>query len=212
MLPQLVETAIIEDPDRVKSHLEDIGLSWRKILEVRDAAYVHLVDTSPLMPINAPGTLAYHFGVRKMREAFCGKEWELDRSGGVESIVNASETTKVVYQNVDVACSRALKPKPRSDKGSNFELECQGNLFEFYKIFAPEQVKPIKNKTKIVFIMVDDRGAVEVSTPVVEGGKFSGFVERIFVSDGADVDRIDISPIEELPAPVDDFDISVRRR
>ncbi|WP_107987675.1 hypothetical protein [Breoghania corrubedonensis] len=212
MRPELVEGRILDDPDEVASFLTENNLTREGILAVRDAAYVQRIDCSPLMAVNAPGTFAYHYGVLEMRVQFLGQYWDISREGGIEAIINPQKNTKIVFQNVDVACSRLIDPKPRSEKGAGVERECQGNLFEFYGISTPKKIRAPKAGTAVHFIMVDDRGAVEVSRPVIEDKKFTGFIERVFVSDGADLDAQEVLPSGPLDQPVDDFDVQVRRR
>ncbi|MBW7852450.1 MAG: hypothetical protein H3C38_18290 [Rhodospirillales bacterium] len=212
MRPEHVEPTILDDPDEVDRFLEANHLTRQGILAIRDAAYVQMVDCSPLMAANAPGTLAYHYGVLETRAQFLGEHWELSREGGIEAIFNQQLNSKIVFQNVDVACSRVNDPRPRSEKGSGAERECQANLFEFYGMSTPKKIRIPQNHMAVYFIMVDERGAVELSRPVIEDKKFTGFIERVFVSDGSDIEREKALPAEPLDQPVDDFDVPVRRR
>jgi hypothetical protein len=211
MRPDLIEAEIIDGVEQVSFLLESWGLSKAGILAVRDASQTQFVDASPLMALNAPGTLAYHYGILEMRVQFIGKLWEIDRHGGIEAISTASKDRKLIFQNVDVACSRVVDPKPRSEKGAGSERECQDNLFEFYGIVAPKKVRSDKGAKAIHFIMVDERGAVEVSRPVLEGGKFTGFIQRLFVSDGSDLEQLKISGAG-IDEPIDDFDVAISNR
>jgi len=206
-----IESIIIDDPERCDGFLQARNLSRAGILSVRDVAYMQIVDCSPLMAANAPGTLAYHFGVLEMRVQFLGEHWEYSSERGIEAIFNPKLNTKVVFQNVDIACSRVNEPKPRTEKGSGAERECQGNLFALYGVDTPTKLRP-QAGVAVYFIMVDERGAVEFSRPVIENKKFAGFVERIFVSDGSDIEQEDLLPTGALEKPADDFDVPVRKR
>ena len=95
MLPEFVETEIIEDPEQVSSILEGWGLSMSGVLDIRDAAYMRMIDACPLMASNAPGTLAYHYGVLEMRIQFLGENWEIDRRGGIEAISAPTDDRKL---------------------------------------------------------------------------------------------------------------------
>ena len=68
-----------------------------------------------------------------------------------------------------------------------------------------------KTSKAVHFIMVDERGAVEVSRPVLEGGKFSKFIQRLFVSDGSELEQIKITG-SDISEPIDHFDIAISRR
>lgn len=212
MHPNHVEETIIDNPEEVRLFLEKMNITIDGVLFVRDAARVHLLDTSPLMALNAPGTLAYHYGVLETRVQFMGDHWEISRSGGFEAIFNPEKKIKLGYQTVDVACAKAIGPKPRTEKGAGSERECEGNLFDYSGVFAPKLVQKPKGAISVFYIMVDERGAVEVSQPVIEDGKFVGFVVRAFVSDGSDLHEQEITPVGDLEAPIDDFDVPVISR
>lgn len=210
MQPKYIETEIIADPVEVENVLADFNLTVSGILSVRDAARSHFLDAGPLMAINAPGTLAYHYGIQEIRVQFLGKHYKVDRSGGVEAIVSHDGLRKIVFQNVDLACSKSFEPRPRSEKGAGFEQACVGNLFDYAGVNLPRKVRPDSSHTAVLFVMVDERGAVEVSRPVVSSGGFSGFVQRIWVSDGSDLE----SSVHRKPllSPVEDFHVAVTRR
>lgn len=212
MRPELVETNIIDDPEEVFRYLEANNLTKKGVLAVRDAAYMQMIDCSPLMAANAPGTLAYHYGLLEMRVQFLGDHWEFYREAGIEAVFNPKLNAKLAFQNVDVACSRVNDPKPRSKKGAGAERECQGNLFEFYGISAPKKVRVPRSGPTVHFIMVDERGAVELSRPVIEDEKFTSFIDRVFVSDGSELEEQLVRPTGPLDQPIDDFDVPVRRR
>ncbi|MFN4277045.1 MAG: hypothetical protein ACK4FJ_12150 [Ferrovibrio sp.] len=212
MRPDHIAELIIDDPQEVRHFLEAMDLSVDSVLLIRDAAHIHLVDTSPLMALNAAGTLAYHYGVLETRIQFLGKNWEITRAGGIEAIFNPAKNIKLGYQNVDVACVRGTDPQPRTEKGAGAERECAGNLFEYFNVAAPKLVVPPKGMVQVFYVMVDERGAVEVSRPVIEAGSFTGMIVRAFVSDGSDLDKVAITPAGGLDAPADNFDVPVIRR
>jgi hypothetical protein len=90
----------------------------------------------------------------------------------------------VIFSNVDLACNDDQGPKPRSAKGAGAERACIGNLFGVLPQYAPRQA----DESATFYLMVDETGAVELTRPVVRGGTFSAYVERIYLSDGSDMD------------------------
>jgi len=207
---EFVETEIVDDPAAVAAALKDIGLSVAGVLAVRDIALARFRDVGPFMPANAAGTMAYHHGVEAMRMQFVGDHYRMDRTGGIESIISQDGKRKVVFQNVDVASSKTMEPSPRSEKGSGLEQACTLNLFEALGVKLPRQVRQDNGVSAVFFIMVDDRGAVEVSRPVLKDGGFAGLVQRILVSDGTDLE-VEIKS-KPLAAPAEDFNVSVKRK
>lgn len=200
----------IVEAHSAEARLTALGLSKDGILTIRDVAHGYRLDAGPLMAANAPGSLAYHFGVESMRQQYIGSIWRLDRDGGLEGIVNVNTGVKVCFQNIDVACDPLTEPKPISEKGAGAERACQGNLFAKAGISVPPKPTPIGARSAIYFVMVDQKGGVEVSRPIVAEKKFIDFVERIFVSDGSDFGKIELD--ETPPPPADDFDVTISRR
>jgi len=61
---------------------------------------------------------------------------------------------------------------------------CMGNLFDDLPRYAP---RPSGGEATY-YLMVDEKNAVELTRPVIKGGTFSAYVERIYLSDGSDLD------------------------
>ena len=203
----LIETRVLRDEWDVEPRLLELALDKERLLLCRDAAFLAAADSSPLFPSNAPGTFSYHFGTRELRVQFLGSDWEIDRTDGIESIKNEVLKVKVIFQNVDVACSDDAKPKPRSPKGSGAERACSGNLFGH----LPSYANPKKDVWSTYYLMVAENGAAELSLVVVKNHTFTDFVEQIYLSDGSDLGELD-----SLEAPADDyaddFDVKVARK
>lgn len=183
-------TAIVHSMSDAARRLEDFGLTIAQILAVRDAGRAAADDASPLMPLNAPGTLAYIRGVEALREQLLDEHWIMDRSLGVEAVLNHELGIRIGYQNVDRACDPVLKPMPRSAKGPASERMCNFPLFEHYGMILqtdkdrlPTDLATEPHSDQIVsyFVMVGEDGSVELSSPIIGNQRYSGFRERIFV-------------------------------
>jgi hypothetical protein len=135
-----------------------------------------------------PGTLAYQHGTWALRDSFINTagEWECDRPGGVEVIRNSSIGLMVAYANVDIACVDGHSPKPRSRKGAGAERVAVMGLFGV----LPEYSAEPKPGAHLYYLMVAESGAAELSLPIVKDNTFVSCVERIYLSDGDDLDRI----------------------
>lgn len=177
-----------------------------RLLKVRSIAVAASADATPFHPANAAGTLGYQHGTFALRNEFVGDVWRLDRLGGVEAIVNPTLKIRVVFSNVDVACSDTMKPKPRSHKGAGAERVCMGNLFGSLPEFAPTP----RDGWATFYLMVDEKGAAELTRPVVERGTFNAYLERNYLSNGDDLERSVLSFHEGDTA--DDFDPEVVRK
>lgn len=203
----LDRTALRRKPWDVDSRLADLNLTRSGLLRVRNTAILAARDTTPDHCANAFGTFAYQYGSWGLRHVFCGKEWQKERPNNVEAIWNASLKTRVIFSNVDVACDDEQEPRPISDKGSGSERVCSGNLFEE----LPRYIVRQSAGDVTFYLMVDNKGAAELSRPVVSGGTFSAYIERIYLSDGKDMsdDHLDLTGGDDM---ANDFDPQVARK
>jgi hypothetical protein len=206
---------IIGDPMDVERRLADFGLTTGQVLAVRDSARAAFEDASPLMPLNAPGTLAYIYGVNALRGQILDGEWTIDRTLGVEAVINHRLGVRIGYQNVDRACDMVFRPMPRSAKGPSSERMCAAPLFDYYGMSLDSDqdrlpkdgiTDPHGDQIVTYFVMVGEDGSVELSCPVIANQRYTGFRERIFVYRGDDDWERSIEP--EV-GPVDDFEVTV---
>lgn len=204
---------ILREPAEVNDRLAELGVTKDELQEVVASAVAARNDAVDHDPSNAAGWLAYCYGTRKLREIYCPKEWILDRSGGVESVIHPETGAKLVYQNADCAAREDREPQPVSAKGEASKAlinSVNGDLFRSWPVDgeAPEG--------SVWYLLVETEGervTAELSCPRgVEGGRFSGYIERIFIIEvGEDEDW------EKLAQPDDetdeqDFDVSVTRK
>lgn len=198
--PDPVETIILREPWEVDPRLIELGLGSvekdlgsvdkpiqvrKKLLTVVAIAANEVANVTPHHCANAAGTLAYQHGTWALRNEFVEpkSKWTLERPNNVEAIWNESLKVRVVFCNVDIACDDDRSPKPRSEKGAGAERVCSGNLFGSLPRYAPRQYAG----EATYYLMVDERGAAELTRPVVSSGTFSAYVERIYLTDGSDL-------------------------
>jgi hypothetical protein len=193
-----VETVVHREPWEVSARLAELQLTIEGLLRVRSIAIAASADATPFHPANAAGTFSYHYGTFALRKEYVGKNWRVERPDGVEAIVNEKLKARVVFANVDIACDDELKPKPRSRKGAGAERVCMGNLFDSLPEYAPAQPEGWAT----FYLMVDPRGAAELTRPVVKNNTFTGWIERNYLSNGEDLD------LDGKRLPLDDDDIS----
>ncbi|WP_137178012.1 hypothetical protein [Roseomonas sp. AR75] len=200
-------TRVIKEPPDVEQRLEELELSRPKLLRVRDIAFAEAGNATPNHCVNAAGVFSYQHGTWALRDQFVGQLWRPDRLNGVESIKNSVTDIRVVYQNIDKALDDEYQPRPRSAKGGGSEKLCQPNLFG---TALPHYRKGDAQPQLVYYLMVDESGACELSCPIVKDSVFTEFVERIYLSDGADFGGQKL-PLDEEDA-VSDFDPIVARK
>lgn len=176
---------VIWEKDDAQGKLRELGLDSGKLIRCAAVAIGQANNVTRNFALNAWGTFAHHYGLAELRNQFVGPNWRIDRSEGIESIVNEEKRLKVTFQNVDVAMGKN-DPKPRSPKGAGAERACEGNLglFPEAPVFVPA---PSEIDTyELWSLMVDEVGNVELSRPVVQGGTFTICRERILIADAED--------------------------
>ncbi|SOB94570.1 hypothetical protein [Thalassospira xiamenensis] len=183
---KLLKTNIIREDRDVEKRLAELGLSRKTLLEIRDVAIGAAANATPNHAANAAGTYAYQDGVFALRDRHVGDSWQRSRQNGVELIFNETLGIKLGFCNVDQAC-RDVGPKPRSVKGSGAERVCTGNLFGS-EDNLPHYSPPQRDGSTVYYLMVAQDGAVELTSPVIRAGTFKSYVERIFLSEGTDID------------------------
>lgn len=204
----LVETRILREDWEVQRRLAELELEKTKLLEVRSTAVGAAADATQFHPANAAGTLSYQHGTFALRHEHVGKSWLLDRPNGVEAIRNEARKLRLVFANVDIACDPDREPTPRSSKGAGAELLCAGNLFgELPRFARPSQ----EQGWTTYYLMVAPDGAVELSCCAVRARTFKDFVERLFLSDGSDLDS-ELKHLVEDQDVAADFDPKVARK
>ena len=180
----------------VDDRLRELGTTRQQLMAVRDAALAAASEATPFFPANAAGTFAYFYGTQQVREQFVGEDWRIDRTDGVETVVNETLNVKLGFQNVDLARDDDIQPKPRSPKGAGAERACTGNLFGYLPHDAP---KPDDSEPAAFFLMVGQDGATELSRPIIGKRGYLGFVERIILSAAGDLDYLDVIDLPDRP-------------
>lgn len=205
-----IESALLQDPGDIDRRLTELGLAKEGLVRAVHVSRAERNNATGLHPANAAGTFSYHHGVAAIRREYVGKDWEIDRSDGIEAIRNDALRIKVSFCNVDEACGRD-HPKPRSEKGAGAERASGPTLFEHYgagklKAHAP---KPV-DAPALFYLMVDQQGRAELTRPVIARRTFVAAVERIFlIEEGEDEDTI--LPLDS-DVIADDFEPQILRK
>lgn len=202
----MVQTVVRREDWEVVPRLQALTLPKNKLLEVRDIAFHEGASATAFHASNAPGTFSYHHGIWGLRDRFVGEKWAVDRTNGVETIRNQELKLVVGFCNVDLACNDAHRPQPRTKKGSGSERATFAELFDS----LPEYVLKPTGEWQFFYLMVDAKGAAELSRPVVKRGRFTAMPERIYLSYGSDDDGSGIRL--PSPDPIVEFDPQIARK
>lgn len=207
----VAKTKILREDGEVLPRLVELRLDQNALLRVRTTAVGAAADATPFHPANAAGTLSYQHGTFALRNEHVGiKGWRSGRPAGVEAIENEEIRVRVVFANVDIACNDEHEPRARSDKGAGAERLCAGNgLFGDLPRYANDATLP-DDDWMTFYLMVAPNGAVELSRATVEYGRFAEFHERLYLSDGTDLDTE--PELLDDDAPAGEFDPKVARK
>lgn len=172
-------------------------------------ALASAATASPLHPSNAAGMFSYMDGVKGLRAENLEGNWDIFCEEGVEGIKNEYLKIRVLFANVHQACGKE-HPKARSRKGAGSERIACGDLFEASGIELPISTVKFSGDYRTYYLMVDPRGAMELSLPIVRNGQFLKCVERVFLIEGGDLENT-IKGLEE-PSNEPDLDVIISRK
>lgn len=194
MRPEMLKTRFYTAEHDIDRKLSWFGVTRDELIEVARQTLASRSDEVEIDVRSMPGQLSYLYGTRYLRMLFLKKGWRIDRAENVESVVSDKLSSKIVFQNVDQACSLFHSPLAISAKGpaANRMISiAQGRLFSPSE--APEVVRPEVlsklNSTVWCFCMSfdGDNVNVELSLPShLNGNNFSSFLERIFIVSGGE--------------------------
>jgi len=137
-----------------------------------------------------------------------------DSTGRIESSLHPETGVKIVYQNVDLACSKAKGPQAISGKGPAADRmieKAQGFLFQLDDIPEAINSKVLNNAVWFLCVAVNGESVTaELSLPVsIENQNFGRFVERIFLVKSGEWDPTKVAP---LPSANDDYELVISRK
>ncbi len=208
----MYKQSIITEEKEVQNRLDALDLSTSDLSEIRDIAIGSAAEATDFHPTNSPGLLSYIHGTWALRDKYVGENWARYSQRGIEGIYNTKHNLLIVFQNVDLACDKKRKPKPRSNKGTGSERAFAGNAPTLPFEDLPIQLKdePLEQSPVAYYLMVDNNGCAELTRPIIKNGTFIDYIERIFLPDSTDVD-ITSEPTSEADDFVD-MDPVVKRK
>jgi hypothetical protein len=201
---ELIRPSLIKTPSESDPRLTELNLDRDRLIAAGHHALAARATASPLHPSNAAGFFSYADGVKGLRAENMGGNWEFFRSEGVEGISNNTLKIRVLFANVNEACG-LNDPQARSRKGAGSERVTCGDMFDAAGIDLPISIVKFSGDYKTYYLMVDQNGSMELSLPIVKGGRFLRCVERIFLIEGTSFDDVAF----DIDEPVDDSDIDI---
>ena len=211
---------VVDSSNDVERELEALGLTSEFVRLVAEASAAAKAEALPIDPITAPGTNAYHAGVRYIRRFLLPKGWRMSRNGNIEATVHDRLGIQLLYQNVDLACS-TRDPQAISKKGAGarrlVQAGLQGELFGGNFISHDKDKLGAKPIVWLLCVSSDEGGIqAEVSCPeLFDGEQFESFSKRIIVvNDKFDpsIRKSDGHNDDNGGEGVEDFDIRIAKK
>lgn len=201
---------VVEERD-VAARLRDLfDISLDEAVRIALTAAGAKADAVDDDPLTAPGTFAYIYGTRAVRQTFRARGWQIDRRDGVESVVNLERGLKLVFQNADLAAVEHQEPRAISEKGSASERAVRLSQRWLFPDMEREEASRETAHLWFFFVSVDGSDIrAEVSRPrAIADGQFAGFHERIFILKRGDLDKLSVGFDEGGPAEVPEVVVS----
>lgn len=180
-------TQTIQEEVEVTSKLSELHLPREGLIACAETAISASADVTSNHPNNSCGTYRYHEGTASLRDQFVGTDgWAKETTNNIEAILNKELGVRVVFKNVDRACSELHLPQPISPQKSASKQSIQTNSL-FAPSAIPSMFAPVKDYgVKTYFFMVsekDDEIYAELSlvTKYTPTGSFGDIAERVFI-------------------------------
>lgn len=204
------------EPDDADRRLRALGLDRESLIEAVKACVAARSGCTDNDVQSAPGTVAWHATVRRLRELYRTRGWEKANLEGIEGIEHPDLRIRVTYVATDQHTGRPnASPRNRTPKGPAEEkvvdLNSQFDLFgDDTRARTSESYDGYSVWHLCVF---DDGNAVraELSRPIAfRDGRVIAFSERIFLLGPGDWEELDLTSDDD--GGHDDLDIDVRRK
>jgi hypothetical protein len=214
----VLKTKLVIEPQDVHARLAEFGTKRDDIVRIALTALGARNDSVPDDPRTAKGQFSYIYGVRAMRQVFTPAGYERVSKQNIESVYDAANARKIMFQTVDCACLESQIPEAISEIGSGKETVIENSYRTGY-LFADMQADEDLDQKRlteydraeawyICAAFVNGTVACELSRPQgVVDKQFAAFIERIFIlreGEGGpsglinlkdDVPRIEIKPV-----------------
>lgn len=210
-------TIIHEHPHEARRRLAELGVSVEALIRAVQAGYTARVSCTDNDPPFIPGTEAWRFVVRTLREELLRLDWRKADPANFSLVINDKRQINIVVESGDALTKTHGFPKTKSLKGLYTEAAILRNNIDsdLFPETIPDDVRRVaaalEYPTWILLIHItDEECRAELSLPDEwDEGHIINWSERIFIPDETDGTGGARQPeTDEGP----DFDVPVRRK
>jgi hypothetical protein len=210
-------TILHQHPHDAKRRLAELGISLEALINAIFAGRTARLNCTDNDPPFIPGTEAWRFVVRTLREELLPLGWRKDDPSNYSLIISDSRSLNIVVASADAfTCIPHVSPRTKSLKGMFTEAAVLKNTLET-DLFPETVVAELRRAATILsyptwmlLILIDDEHCrAELSLPsAFDDHHVTAWAERIFIPD------IDIDGGVPVKPPVDntDIDVPVKRK
>lgn len=205
-------TVLHQHPHDAKRRLAELGISLEALVRAIFAGRTARLNCTENDPPFIPGTEAWRFVVRTLREELLPLGWRKDDPSNYSLVINDSRALNIVVASADgYTCVPNASPKTKSLKGLFTEAAVLMNTLET-DLFPETVVAELRRAASILsyptwmlLIFIDDEQCrAELSLPAAfDEHNVTAWAERIFIPE------IDIDGGVPVKPPADDADIDV---
>jgi hypothetical protein len=213
-------TIIHETPADVMSRLAELGVPLEALRRAILAGHVARITCTDNDPPQAPGTDAWRYTIRSLRDELCPRGWRKADPHNFSLTINDAWQINIVIESGDALTrQRHGSPRTKSLKGLFIEAATVRNNLEadLFPETVSEELRRaaaiLEYPTWILLIYItNEQFRAELSKPsAMEGEQITDWSERIFIPDPEDpLGSRAADPNAGDQGP--DIDVPVRRR
>lgn len=210
---------IYDSPASAHRRLTELGVSMEALQRAVAEGHANRILSTPNDPPFIPGTLAWSFTVRTLRDELIPIGWRKADPGNYSLVINDKRKINIVVASGDAGTRlKHLIPRTRSTKGLYSEAVTLRNKIEgdlFPDTLAEDlrrAVAILEYPTWVLLIYItDDEYRAELSlASEMDDNKIVDWAERIFIPDSEEPSGSKKKP--ELDDFGPDIDVPVRRK
>ena len=184
----IMETNLFLKPVEANITLDGIGVKKEHLVQVVEAMWKEKLSCSPNDTAGAPLILAYHIGIRRLREVLIPNGWRASTNRNLEFVYDG-ESTYITVWNTDenTALPSPLQPRPIAKKGNATKSVINSNQLSWAEILGPaENCNQLSTQAQnywVLCVYSDDTSVrAELSLPnSIHNGQFTSFIKRIVI-------------------------------
>ena len=188
----------------------------QQLIEIIKASVAARAQSTDDSPVSAASYYAWAAATMRLRQIFRRTGWEKGYENGIETVIERERKKQIAVMSTDSGTADINRsPRNRTIKGPASEKVV--DLNNQYELFKRDALGPhTEPPYSLWYLCIYDNGSkvrAELSRPIeFTAGYISKFIERIFILEDGDWEKVILVPLDNRPAHDDDLRIDVRRK